>query len=50
MTIRDLVLGARLAKAGKDRADHLELRRRAQFPVPEAEMVEAVREVLAREG
>ncbi len=46
--IRDLVLGAELAKTTKDRADYLELRQRAQFPAPEAELVERVREVLAR--
>jgi histidyl-tRNA synthetase len=46
--IRDLNLGAELAKSTKDRADYLELRQRAQFPAPEAELVERVREVLAR--
>jgi len=46
--IRDLVLGAELAKGSKDRSDYLELRQKAQFPVPESDMVEAVREVLAR--
>jgi histidyl-tRNA synthetase len=48
VTIRDLKLGAELAKTSKDRADYLELRQRAQFPAPEAELVERVREVLAR--
>jgi histidyl-tRNA synthetase len=48
VTIRDLTLGAELAKSTKDRADYLELRQRAQFPTPEAELVERVREVLAR--
>ncbi len=48
MTIRDLKLGAELARATKDRADYLELRRRAQFAAPESEIVERVREVLAR--
>ena len=46
--IRDLVLGAELAQGSKDRADYLELRQKAQFPVPEAGLVEAVREVLGR--
>ena len=46
--IRDLVLGAELAKASKDRSDYLDLRRKAQFPVAEATLVDAVREVLAR--
>jgi histidyl-tRNA synthetase len=48
VTIRDLTLGAELAKSTKDRADYLELRQRAQFSRPEAELVERVREVLAR--
>ena len=48
VTIRDLKLGAELAKTTKDRADYLELRQQAQFPAPEAELVERVREVLAR--
>jgi histidyl-tRNA synthetase len=48
VTIRDLNLGAELAKSTKDRADYLELRQQAQFPAPEAELVERVREVLAR--
>jgi histidyl-tRNA synthetase len=48
VTIRDLNLGAELAKTTKDRADYLELRRRAQFSVDEAELIERVREVLAR--
>ena len=48
MTIRDLKLGAELAKATKDRADYLELRQRAQFTAPEAELVERVRAVLER--
>ena len=49
VTIRDLRLGAELAKATKDRADYLELRQRAQVLAPETELVERVREVLARE-
>ncbi len=48
VTIRDLNLGTEVAKSTKDRADYLELRQRAQFPAPEAELVERVREVLAR--
>src|SRR5271165_1679884 len=46
VTIRDLRLGAELAKATKDRADYLGLRQRAQFAAPEAELVARVREVL----
>jgi len=41
-------LGAELAKASKDRSDYLELRQRAQFAVPEAELAARVGEVLAR--
>jgi histidyl-tRNA synthetase len=48
VTIRDLNLGAELAKTTKDRADYLEWRQRAQFSVDEAELIERVREVLAR--
>src|ERR1700722_15170441 len=48
VTIRDLKLGAELAKSTKDRADYLELRQRAQFSAPEAELVERVRDVLER--
>jgi len=49
VTIRDLRLGAELAKATKDRADYLELRQRAQFSAPEGELVERVRKVLGSE-
>ncbi len=48
IAIRDLVLGAELAASTKDRADYLELRAKAQFSVPEADLVKAVKEVLAR--
>ncbi|MGC2141820.1 MAG: HisS family protein, partial [Methylovirgula sp.] len=48
IAIRDLVLGAELAASTKDRADYLDLRTRAQFIVPESNLVSAVREVLAR--
>ena len=48
VTIRDLKLGAELAKSTKDRADYLELRQRAQATWPEAELVARVREALAR--
>ncbi|MGO9743971.1 MAG: histidine--tRNA ligase [Roseiarcus sp.] len=50
VVIRDLALGAELAKANKDRADYLEMRQRAQVTAPEAELVERVRAVLARGG
>ncbi|MGB7125820.1 MAG: histidine--tRNA ligase [Methylovirgula sp.] len=48
IAIRDLMLGAELAASTKDRADYLDLRTRAQFIVPESNLVSAVREVLAR--
>ncbi len=50
VTIRDLVLGAELAASTKDRADYLEMRANAQFAVPEDQLVESVRQVLARHG
>jgi histidyl-tRNA synthetase len=48
VSIRDLVLGAELAAASKDRSDYLELRAKAQFTVAEDKLVEAVQEVLGR--
>jgi histidyl-tRNA synthetase len=48
IVIRDLLLGAELAKATKDRADYLEMRQRAQLTVPESELVARVSEVLGR--
>jgi histidyl-tRNA synthetase len=50
IAIRDLILGAELAASTKDRADYLELRAKAQFTVPESDLVKAVKEVLARHG
>ena len=50
VVVRDLALGAELAKANKDRADYLEMRAKAQAAVPEAEMVEKVREIIVRGG
>jgi len=48
VTIKDLVVGAELAKMEKDRDEHLQKQAQAQTSVPEAELVEAVRAVLAR--
>ena len=48
IAIRDLVLGAELAASSKERADYLELRTKAQFSVPEGDLLKAVRDVLAR--
>ena len=48
VVVRDLALGAEIAKMNKDRADYLDLRAKAQMTVPVAHMVARVREVLAR--
>ncbi len=46
--IKDLLLGAEIAGLSKDRDDYLAKQAEAQFAVPEAQLVEAVRKVLAR--
>jgi histidyl-tRNA synthetase len=46
--IKDLVIGAEIAGQSKDHADYLKKQQDAQFAVPESELVEAVRKVLAR--
>jgi histidyl-tRNA synthetase len=48
VTIKDLIVGAELAKQEKGREQHLQKQAEAQSSVPEEKMVEAVREVLAR--
>jgi histidyl-tRNA synthetase len=48
VTIKDLVVGAELAKLEKGREEHLQKQAQAQVSVPEAQLVEAVRAVLAR--
>jgi len=50
VTIKDLIVGAELAKQEKGREQHLQKQAQAQRSVPEEKMVEAVREVLARHG
>ena len=50
VTIKDLIVGAELAKSEKGREQHLQKQAQAQRSVPEEKMVEAVREVLARHG
>jgi histidyl-tRNA synthetase len=50
VTIKDLVVGAELAKLEKDREEHLQKQAEAQFAVAEEKLVDAVREVLARHG
>ncbi|GFO83136.1 MAG: hypothetical protein A49_27630 [Methyloceanibacter sp.] len=46
--IKDLVLGATLTKI-EDREEYLKKQAEAQFAVPEAKLVEAVRQVLSRQ-
>jgi histidyl-tRNA synthetase len=48
--IKDLILGAEIAGLSKDRDDYLQKQAEAQFAVPEDQLVEAVRKVLARHG
>jgi histidyl-tRNA synthetase len=48
VTIKDLIVGAELAKLEKGREQHLQKQAQAQRSVPEGKLVEAVREVLAR--
>jgi len=50
VTVKDLIVGAELAKLEKGREEHLQKQAQAQQSVPEAKLVEAVREVLARHG
>src|SRR5438067_3118124 len=50
VTIKDLIVGAELAKPENGREEHLQKQAEAQRSVPEEKMVEAVREVLARHG
>ena len=50
VTIKDLIVGAELAKSEKGREQHLQRQTEAQRSVPKEKMVEAVREVLARHG
>jgi histidyl-tRNA synthetase len=48
VTIKDLIVGAELAKLEKGREEHLQKQAQAQRSVPEDKIVEAVREVLER--
>jgi histidyl-tRNA synthetase len=50
VTIKDLIVGAELAKLEKGRDEYLQKQAEAQRAVPEAGLVEAVRDVLARHG
>lgn len=46
--VKDLILGAELAKLEKGREEHLKKQAEAQREVPEAQLLDAVRAVLAR--
>jgi histidyl-tRNA synthetase len=46
--IKDLIVGAELAGLSQERDDYLRKQGEAQFAVPENQLVEKVREVLAR--
>jgi histidyl-tRNA synthetase len=50
VTIKDLIVGAELAKLEKGREEHLQKQAEAQQSVPETELVKTVRKVLARHG
>jgi histidyl-tRNA synthetase len=50
VTIKDLIVGAELAKLEKGREEHLQKQAEAQRSVPEANLVETVRNILARHG
>jgi len=50
VTIKDLIVGAELAKLEKGREEHLQKQAEAQRSVPEADLVETVRNILARHG
>jgi len=50
VTIKDLILGAELAKLEKGREAHLQKQEQAQESVAEEKLVETVRRILARHG
>ncbi len=50
VTIKDLIVGAELAKLEKGREEYLQKQAEAQRAVPESDLVEAVRAVLKRHG
>ena len=50
ITIKDLIVGAELAKLEKGREEHLQKQAEAQVSVPEADLVTAVQKVLLRHG
>jgi histidyl-tRNA synthetase len=50
ITIKDLTIGAELAKLEKGRDEYLQKQAEAQVSVPETDLVTAVQKVLARHG
>jgi histidyl-tRNA synthetase len=50
VTIKDLIVGAELAKLEKGRDEHLQKQAEAQRSVPEADLVAAVQSILTRHG
>jgi len=50
VTIKDLIVGAELARLEKGREEHLQKQAEAQRSVPQAELVATVRNILARHG
>jgi histidyl-tRNA synthetase len=50
VTIKDLIVGAELAKLEKGREEHLQKQAEAQRSVPETDLVAAVQGILARHG
>ena len=50
VTIKDLIVGAELAKLEKGRDQRFQKQAEAQRAVPEDKLVETVRDVLARHG
>jgi len=50
ITVKDLIVGAELAKLEKGRDEHLTKQGEAQVTVPEGKLIDAVREVLTRHG
>ena len=48
--IKDLIVGAEIAGLSKERDDYLKKQAEAQFAVTEADLVDAVRKLLARHG
>jgi histidyl-tRNA synthetase len=50
LLLKDLILGAELAKLENDRDEYLQKQGEAQTKVPQASLVDAVRMILDRHG